>query len=303
MGAQQGAPPPGSPGSYPPAGGQPAPGDPYAGFHEGATVANRYRLEKMIGKGGMAMVFKATDTDLEEEVALKVFLTIDDSTMIERFKQELKLSRKLNHPNIIRLYDIGVFNHRRYISMELLRGDTLKNMLGDPLPFAQGMDYLIQSARGLHVAHEKGVIHRDIKPDNLFVTEDGKVKVMDFGIAKQQSTRGLTATGMIAGTPEYMSPEQINNFSKVGPSTDLYALGIVAYEMFTGRVPFWDEELMTLLIMHVTRPPRPPSKRNPEIPPPLEKCILKLLQKDPAMRHPTCQDLADELEKLSAQFG
>ena len=240
---------------------------------------------------------------LDEEVALKVFMTIDDDTMIERFKQELKLSRKLNHPNIIRLYDIGVFNHRRYISMELLKGDTLKNMLGEPMPFAQGIDFLIQSANGLQVAHDKGVIHRDIKPDNLFVTEDARVKVMDFGIAKQTATRGLTAAGMIAGTPEYMSPEQINNFSKVGPSTDLYALGIVAYEMFTGRVPFWDEELMTLLMMHVTRPPRPPSKRNAEIPPPLEKCILKLLQKDPALRHQSCNELADELEGMKAQFS
>jgi len=283
---------------------QPAPeapvGDVNEMFKAGNTIANRYELEDRIGKGGMAYVFRAKDTELDELIALKVFQTPieDDEQLLHRFKQELVLSRKLGHRNIIQLFDIGIHNGYRYISMELLSGDELKAQMGEPMELARSIDYLIQACDGLGYAHDQGIIHRDIKPQNFFVTNENVLKVMDFGIAKQGGTEGKTVAGMIAGTPNYMSPEQINGFSDVTIATDIYAMGCIAYEMFTGDVPFSHPELMPLLMMHMTKPPVPPSQHNPNIPPPLEKMILKLLEKDPANRYSTCGAFADDLRRL-----
>src|SRR5207253_9210070 len=150
------------------------------------------------------------------------------------------------------------------------------------------LGYLLQACHGLQAAHDAGVVHRDVKPDNFFVTGDGVLKVMDFGIAKQHATPGVTVAGSIAGTPMYMSPEQISNFSTVSHLTDIYALGVCAYEMFTGKVPFNHPELVPLLMMHVNSPPEPPRKLNPSIPESLEAVILRLLAKDPAQRVQSC---------------
>jgi len=265
-------------------------------FALGKTIAGRYRLEQKIGQGGMAMVFKAYDLELEEDVALKVFgAGQTNEVLVARFKQELKLSRQLLHPNIIRLYDIGMHEKHRYISMELLVGKSLKERLREPLEMDTALDYLLQACHGLQAAHDKGVVHRDVKPDNFFITDQEVLKVMDFGIAKQYAAPGVTVAGSIAGTPLYMSPEQISNFSTVSHLTDLYALGVCAYEMFTGSVPFNHEELVPLLMMHVSDPPEPPRKRNPRIPAELEKAILKLLEKDPANRYQSCGELAADL--------
>ena len=267
-----------------------------AKFEVGGTVAGRYRLEAKIGQGGMASVFRAFDLELEENVALKVFDAAQTSdVLLARFKQELKLSRQLIHPNIIRLYDIGAYQGHRYISMELLVGKSLKDRMKEPLEFRTALGFLIQACHGLQAAHDTGVIHRDVKPDNFFVTDDGVLKVMDFGIAKQYETPGVTVAGSIAGTPLYMSPEQIGNFSAVTPLTDIYALGVCAYEMFTGQVPFFHNELVPLLMMHVNTPPQPPRERNPQIPQALESVILRLLAKDPAQRPRSCRELAQEL--------
>jgi eukaryotic-like serine/threonine-protein kinase len=269
------------------------------GFTVGATIAGRYRLDETIGQGGMAIVFRARDLELEEDVALKVFtLQITSESAVARFKQELKLSRQLVHPNITRLYDIGLHAGHRYISMELLRGESLKQRIQRPMPFAEALDYLIQACRGLQAAHDAGVIHRDVKPDNFFVTEGGILKVMDFGIAKHHAAPGVTVAGSIAGTPQYMSPEQVSNFSTVTQATDLYALGICAYELFTGAPPFTHAELVPLLMMHVNQAPEPPRKKNPAVPEELERVILRLLAKDPARRHPSCGALADELLRI-----
>src|SRR2546430_1406107 len=185
-------------------------------FEPGATVAGRYRLEAKIGQGGMAAVFRAFDLELEENVALKVFSGEQTSeVLLARFKQELKLSRQLIHPNIIRLYDIGVHLGHRYISMELLVGKSLKDRMRTPIEFRTALGFLLQACHGLQAAHDVGVVHRDVKPDNFFVTDDGVLKVMDFGIAKQYATPGVTVAGSIAGTPLYMSPEQVGNFSAV----------------------------------------------------------------------------------------
>jgi serine/threonine-protein kinase len=268
-------------------------------FAAGATIAGRYRLDEKIGQGGMAVVFRARDLELDEDVALKVFtLPTTSETAVARFKQELKVSRQLVHPNVIRLYDIGLHGGHRYISMELLRGESLKDRMRRPMAFAEALEYLVQACRGLQAVHDAGVVHRDVKPDNFFVTDTGVLKVMDFGIAKHHATPGVTVAGSIAGTPQYMSPEQIGDFSKVTHATDLYALGICAYELFTGALPFTHAELVPLLMMHVNQAPEPPRKKNPAIPEDLERVILRLLAKDPSRRYPSCSALAEELTRI-----
>jgi hypothetical protein len=267
----------------------------------GATVADRYRIEAKIGQGGMAAVYRAMDLELGEEIAIKLFLQPnDDPQLLIRFKQELTLSRGLTHPNIVRLYDIGSHQGCRFLTMELLTGTDLGGLIdGKPMELARGLRYLVQACAGLALAHDKGVIHRDIKPANFFVTRDDSLKVMDFGIAKRSTAQAaMTQAGFIAGTPAYMSPEQINNFAAVSHRTDIYALGVVAYELFTGGVPFDHEEMMQLLMMHLTTLPEPPRQRNPEIPEELEAIILKLLEKDPAKRIQSCRELGDQLSKI-----
>jgi eukaryotic-like serine/threonine-protein kinase len=275
-----------------------------AKFEVGATIAGRYRLEAKIGQGGMAAVFKAFDLELEENVALKVFSVEQGSeVLVARFKQELKLSRQLIHPNIIRLYDIGLHQGHRYISMELLLGNSLKDRMRQPIEFRTALGYLLQACHGLQAAHDAGVVHRDVKPDNFFVTGDGILKVMDFGIAKQYATPGVTVAGSIAGTPLYMSPEQIGNFSSVTHLTDIYALGICAYEMFTGQVPFFHAELVPLLMMQVNTPPVPPREKNPHIPAQLDAVILRALAKDPAKRYQSCREMAQELGAIRDAYA
>jgi serine/threonine-protein kinase len=272
-------------------------------FVVGATIADRYRLEERIGYGGTASVFRATDLDLGDEIALKVFTqAVHDEEAEERFKRELRLSRQLSDPHIVRLFDIGSHHGFRYISMELLIGSDLRKHVSSRLAFAEGLDYLIQASVGLQAAHDVGIIHRDFKPANCFITTSGLVKLMDFGLARAHSAPGLTAAGFIAGTPAYISPEQIRDFSNVTFSTDLYALGVVAYEMFTGKVPFSHSQAMTVLMMHLTEAPMPPRAHNRRIPEDLEQVVLKLLNKDPARRFGSCRELAGRLEEIRRRY-
>jgi serine/threonine-protein kinase len=232
---------------------------------------------------------------------MKLFLQpSDDPQLLIRFKQELTLSRTLTHPNIVRLYDIGQHQGCRFLTMELLHGTDLAALLeGKPMDLKRGIRYLLEACSALALAHDKGVIHRDIKPANFFITNEDTLKVMDFGIAKRSTqSAAMTQAGFIAGTPAYMSPEQINNFAAVSHRTDIYALGIVAYEMFTGAVPFDHGEMMQLLMMHLTREPDPPRSRNPAIPEALEAIILHLLEKDPAKRVQSCRELGEMLSKV-----
>jgi len=173
---------------------------------EGAVVSGRYRLEKKIGQGGMAAVYRALDLDLEEHIAIK-FLSqsVADDATLQRFKTEVLLSRQLNHPNIIRLHDIGGYRDWRYITMELLEGkDLAQHIGGRKLAFVEGIGYLMQACIGLQLVHDRSIVHRDVKPDNFFLTSSGVLKVMDFGIAKRQATKGVTVFGMTAGTPQYL---------------------------------------------------------------------------------------------------
>jgi serine/threonine-protein kinase len=256
----------------------------------GTKFARRYQLEALIGEGGSASVFRALDLELNEPVAIKIFTPATASeaeTMVARFKLELSLSRLLSHPNIVRLFDLGSEGPWRYLTMELLEGKDLASLMnerGRALPVEEGLRYLEQACIGLQCAHERGVVHRDIKPHNLFVTTKGEVKVMDFGIARKLNTPGVTMMGTIAGTPEYMSPEQINGFSDVNSSTDLYALGVTAYQVFTGALPFNYAELTRLLIAQASEAPPSPRSKNPQLPEALEAVLLKCLEKDPAKR-------------------
>jgi eukaryotic-like serine/threonine-protein kinase len=268
----------------------------------GQLVAQRYRVEAKIGEGGMAAIYRALDTELDEDVAIKVFtLPSEQLELVARFKQELAIARKLTHPNIVRVHDLGVDRGCRFMTMELLSGCDLSQLILRGRPsLARAVDLLGQACAGLEVAHQRNVIHRDIKPENFFVTDDGTLKVMDFGIAKSSRAGNKTHAGVIAGTPAYMSPEQIAGFSQVTALTDLYALGIVAYELCTGSVPFAHEELMPLLMMHVNDTPEPPRARNPEIPATLERLILRLLAKDPAARVQSCGELRAELQRVAS---
>ncbi len=265
----------------------------------GTILADRYRLEQQIGQGGSGVVFRATDLELSEEIALKIFKPAnEDEQALARFRQELQLSRQLVHPNIARLFDLGVYRGCRFISMELLLGCDLKHLLTGPMEVGRGIHLLIQACAGLKAAHDRGIVHRDIKPENLFVIRNDVVKVMDFGIAKRQLTKGVTMAGMVAGTPEYISPEQIDNFTAVTPVSDLYSLGVVAYEMFTGQLPFRSNELVPLLMMHINNEPPPPRSRVPSIPEPLERLILRLLAKKPEQRFPDAGAVAAALEEI-----
>jgi serine/threonine-protein kinase len=269
----------------------------------GSTVAERYRIDAKIGQGGTAAVYRATDLELDSEIAIKLFVQQnDDPQLLARFKQELLLSRGLAHPNIVRLYDIGQHQGCRFLTMELLHGTDLAEVIGgQPVDLGRGLRYLIEATAGLSLAHAQGIIHRDIKPANFFITSEDTLKIMDFGIAKRTAqAAGMTQTGFIAGTPSYMSPEQINNFATVTHLTDLYALGVVAYEMFTGTVPFEHDELIKLLVMHMTQPPPPPRQRNPAIPAELEQVILRLLEKNPGNRVQSCRELGEILESIAA---
>lgn len=274
-------------------------------FAPGVEIADRYRIIEQIGQGGMAVVFRAVDTKLDEEIALKVFdpFFANDETKL-RFKQELKLSRKLSHPNIIRLHDIGSHGQYHYISMELLNGTDLEQMLQEHSPFdiAFGLEVLIQMCEGLQAAHDVGVIHRDVKPSNFFLTVDGYAKVMDFGIATEKSSPKLTATGTVVGTGLYMAPERAVGKEDISPESDLYSLGVVAFEMFTGTLPFIHDDIIPLLMMHVHDPVPSPRQYNPLIPLELEQVIFKLLEKKPENRYTSCRELATVLHHLLQQI-
>jgi serine/threonine-protein kinase len=265
---------------------------PDATLRVGDVINDRYRVEATIGHGGMSTVFRAQDLELDEPVAIKLFgLDADDAQMLQRFKQEVSLSRQLTHPNIVRLHDLGLWSGRRFITMELLEGQSLTDWMRARVPIATGLRVMVQACTALGVAHAAGVVHRDVKPDNFFVTRAGIVKLMDFGIAKRRAEPSKTQAGFTAGTPAYIAPEQISNFTGATHRADLYALGVMMFEMFTGRVPFEHEELMALLMAHVKQPPPSPASLREDLPPELDALILQLLAKDPEAR----PDRADEV--------
>ncbi|MBX7184913.1 MAG: serine/threonine protein kinase [Vicinamibacteria bacterium] len=270
---------------------------PIAGvFSVGTLVEGRYKLVARIGRGGTSAIFKALDTVLGDHIALKAFLQpVPDENADRRIRRELRMARELTHQNIVRVHELGSQQGFRYITMELLEGVDLRDKMVAGLTMAKALDYLIQVCDGLSAAHAKGIVHRDIKPENCFVTNSEVVKILDFGIAKVVAAPGATQSGAILGTPAYISPEQINDYSGVTHKADIYSLGMVAYEVFAHRTPFGLPDLMSLIRMQLDEIPPSPREFNPAIPESLARIILRTLEKKPELRHENCEELKMEL--------
>jgi HAMP domain-containing protein len=276
-----------------------------SGLAPGTLMGRRFQVLSVLGTGGMGVVYKARDRELDDLVALKV-LRRDlwgDRAQLERMKSEIKLARKITHPNVLRTFDFGELDKVAFISMEYVRGVTLRYMLDQAhrLPYSAGLRLGKQLCAGLGAAHAVGVIHRDIKPENLILEPTGNAKLMDFGIARPVSrlTPGQTQAGFIVGTPQYLAPEQVQG-GEIDTRADIYSTGVVLYEIFSGQVPFRANTAMEVLVKHLQDEPPPPREHWPEIPPRLEAAILRCLRKVPAERFQTVEELHRELEALSA---
>ncbi|MCA1715540.1 MAG: Stk1 family PASTA domain-containing Ser/Thr kinase [Actinobacteria bacterium] len=265
------------------------------------VIDNRYTLVEPLGGGGMAEVYLAHDDVLDREVALKILRNqyANDEEFVERFRREAQSAAKLSHPNIVSIYDRGRSEDGAYyIAMEHVQRGTLKDRIKRDGALAPDVatGVALQIADALQAAHENGVIHRDIKPQNVLVSRTGDVKVTDFGIARAASSP-LTQTSAVLGTAGYMSPEQAMG-KPVGPQSDLYSLGVVLFEMLTGELPYDAESPISLALKHVNEPPRSPREANPEVSEPLDAITLKLLAKNPENRYASAAELADDLERV-----
>jgi beta-lactam-binding protein with PASTA domain/tRNA A-37 threonylcarbamoyl transferase component Bud32 len=272
----------------------------------GELFDGRYRLERRIGTGGMADVYLAEDETLHRQVAIKILADryTQDEGFVERFRREATAAAGLNHPNIVSIYDRGESDGTYYIAMEYIDGPTLKEEITSraPLPEAEAVGYAQQVLQALEFAHRRGVIHRDIKPHNMMLTEDGLLKVTDFGIARAANQVEMTEVGSIVGTAQYLSPEQARG-QTVGPQSDIYSLGVVLYEMLTGEVPFTGSSAVEIAMKQVNERPVPPSQKNRLISPAVEAIVMRALAKDPAMRFRSAREMADELERARRGLG
>lgn len=269
----------------------------------GKTVG-QYQIVELAGQGGMATVYKAYQPSLNRYVALKVlpeYLAHDDE-FVKRFKQEATAAAALRHPNIIVIYDIGEAGNVHYIATEFLEGQTVDAALkqSGALSLPRVVKIVNQLASALEAAHQQGLIHRDVKPSNVFINARDHVTLMDFGIVKAVSSTRLTRTGLLVGTPEYMSPEQAEGQALDGRS-DLYSLGVVVYQMLTGQTPFNAPTPNAILYAHVNHPPTPLSRLNPAIPSSVETVVLRSLAKKPADRFQSVAEFADALEQAANQ--
>lgn len=258
----------------------------------------RYELERLIGEGGMARVYAGRDLRLNRRVAIKIPHShyLSDPDFLSRFRHEAQAAAMLTHPNIVDVYDVGQDGDVHYLVMEYVEGTNLKTIITReaPLPIARAVDLAAQIAQGLHAAHRAGLIHRDIKPQNIIVTPDGQAHISDFGVAKSPLSTALTETGVAFGTVDYLSPEQAQG-RPATPLSDVYALGVVLYEMLTGRLPFTGDNALAVAMKHVTEPPVPPRQLVPGIPPGLEALVLRAMAKDPAQRPASALEFAEAL--------
>jgi len=261
----------------------------------------RYRIQRKLGAGGMADVYLAEDQELGRRVAIKILngRHANDDQFIERFRREAKNAAALNHPNIVSIYDRGNAEDTYYIAMEYLDGKTLKELIvgRGKAPVNVAIEYARQILSALRFAHRHGIVHRDIKPHNVLVDSEGRVKVTDFGIARA-GTSQMTETGSIVGTAQYLSPEQARG-GEVDQRSDLYSLGVVLYELLTGKTPFEGDTPVEIAMKHLSNAPKPPSKLRPDIPEELDMVVLRALAKDPDDRYQSADEMEADLERVA----
>jgi len=267
----------------------------------GSTFAGRYQVIEELGRGGMGRVYKVFDTKIKEKVALKLLkpeIASDEDT-IERFSNEIRLSRKIGHRNVCKMFDLSEAEGAHFITMEYVSGEDLKSMIRMSGSLSIGMVLSVgkQVCDGLAEAHSLGVIHRDLKPQNIMIDKGGNAKIMDFGIARSVREKGITGAGVMIGTPEYMSPEQAEA-KEVDQRSDIYSLGIILYEMATSHVPFEGDTALSIAMKHKGETPKNPKQFNPNIPADLSAVILKCLEKDKAKRYQGAAEVHSELEKI-----
>lgn len=263
------------------------------------VLANRYRIQGKIGEGGMAVVYRALDVVLRRVVAIKVLRPqyAGDEEFVDRFLREAQAAASLSHPNVVNIFDVGREGDIHYIVLEYVQGKNLKDVVRERGFLSPRRAALIARAvaRALEAAHERGLVHRDIKPHNILITPEGRVKVADFGLARAASSATLTETGKVIGSVHYFSPEQARG-EAVGPASDIYSLGVVLYEMVTGMRPFQGDSPIAVALKHLYEEPVPPRQVNPQIPAWLEQVILRAMAKNPADRFPSATALAEALE-------
>ena len=267
----------------------------------GSTFAGRYQIIEELGKGGMGKVYKALDKEIDGRVALKLIkpeIAVDEKT-INRFRNELKIARDIAHKNVCRMYHLAKHEGTHYIVMEYVSGEDLKSFIRRSRQLTPGTAISIakQVCEGLSEAHKLGTVHRDLKPQNIMIDKDGNARIMDFGIARTLKEKGITGAGVMIGTPEYMSPEQVEA-KEVDQRSDIYSLGVILYEMVTGRVPFEAETPFAIGMKHKSETPQDPNELNSQIPEDLSKVILRCLEKDKAKRYQNADELHAELSNL-----
>jgi serine/threonine-protein kinase len=273
----------------------------------GEVVAGRYELEELVGTGGMSSVYRALDRLLERNVALKILHPHygDDAEYVERFRREARAVAQLSHPNIVTVIDRGEADGQQYIVFEYIDGESLKQLTDrtGPLPARRAIELTLQVADALAFAHQAGLVHRDVKPQNVLVTDDGEAKVTDFGIARSLDVEhGVTQTGTVLGTSNYLSPEQARGHA-VTPATDVYSLGVVLFELLTGDVPFPGDNFVAVAMKHINEPPPPLLELRPDVPVRLVHTVERALAKDPAGRFQTMEAFAAELRVCLAELG
>src|SRR5919201_342471 len=261
----------------------------------------RYRIMRKLGTGGMANVYLAEDQELGRRVAIKILddRHAGDEQFVERFRREAKNAAGLSHPNIVSIYDRGEAEGTYYIAMEYLEGRTLKELIvtKGPTPIPVAIDYTRQMLAALGFAHRNGIVHRDIKPHNVVVGGDGRLKVTDFGIARS-GTSQMTEVGSIVGTAQYLSPEQARG-APVDPRSDLYSLGVVLYEMLTGKVPFTGDTPVEIAMKHLSQVPKPPSEWREQVPHDLDAVVMRALAKDPEQRYGSAEEMDADLARVA----
>ena len=276
----------------------------------GMIIDDRYRVVARVGSGGMADVYAVEDLQLGRRVALKLLHErfAQDQEFVERFRREAKSAAALSHANVVSVFDSGEWHGTYYIAMELLEGRSLDQIVREEAPLTpeRAIEITEQVLRAARFAHRNGIVHRDLKPHNVIIDGEGRIKVTDFGIARAGSASEITQTGSIMGTARYLSPEQAQG-EAIGPSSDLYAVGIILYELLTGTVPFEGDSVVAIALRHLSEPPRPPSRLVSSISPNLDAIVLKALAKNPAQRFADADEflaaLAGERERLRAADG